>query len=37
MRIFAGLLSMLSLSGGVADTHTIFIFFEEPDCPKELL
>jgi cyclic lactone autoinducer peptide len=38
MGIFANLLSVLSISAGSANTSgTILVWFDEPECPKDLL
>jgi len=38
MGIFASMLSILSISAGSANTSgTILIWFDEPECPREVL
>ena len=38
MEFFAKLFSFLSLSAGAQNSKdTIIIFFDEPECPKDLL
>jgi len=38
MGFFSNVLSLLSISAGSANAYgTIFVWLDEPECPKELL